>query len=375
MRSIKPEMPNKTRISNALDILASNMGMSADSKMDPNETRIANALASIAANLEGKSSKVQSLTDTGLACGTVIEAVGIPVYVDDVTEYADFGITETGWYVFARISAPGGMRVTGDTDIEGAAGCVASAGADHIDVAVLFDVAAVSQTVVIDWGGYTESFVFKATDLAVRNLDYRVTFYVYDVDEFATWEYTFATDATFDATKFYWVQQEDGTYAAATVTAGEAIPAYYTSDDGTTYTQVAGTFEAGVTYYTKSEDTYTEATVTVGDPIPAYYVHSKVTFEGMTRNITYRCRTIIDCPVVFNLPVIEDETHGAWFEIRFQHSGSFSSTLNVPEGVKVATEHTQPEAEGINVVDLHYTVINDLKIWRFLNTHSSIPTT
>lgn len=372
MRAIKPEMPNKTRMSNALDIIASNMGMSADSKMDPNETRIANALASIAANLEGKSSKVQSLTETGLACGTVIEAVGIPVYVDDVTEYADFGITETGWYVFARISAPGGMRVTEDTDIEGAAGCVASAGANHIDVAVRFDVAAVSQTVVIDWGGYTETFVFKATDLAVRNLDYRTTYYMYDAEPYATWEYAFTADTAFAADKYYYTKNEAGEYALAEVTAADPVPAYYTLEEET-YTQVSGTFEDGVTYYTKSEDTYTEAAVTVGDPIPAYYNHSKVTFDGLARNVSYKLDTPIDCPIEYILPDIEDDTHGAWFELRAEYTGSFSSTLTVPEGVKVATEHTQAETKGINMVHLDYTSTGNVKIWRFLNTHASIP--
>ena len=126
----------------------------------------------------------------------------------------------------------------------------------------------------------------------------------------------------------------------------------------------------GILY--KGEE-YTAAEVTAGEAIPAYYKHSKVTFEGMTRNITYRCNTPIDCPMVFNLPEIEDETHGCWYEIRFQHTGSFSSTLNVPEGVKVATEHTQAETKGMNMVDLHYTSIGGLKLWRFMNTHSSIP--
>ena len=93
------------------------------------------------------------------------------------------GITETGWYVFARILAKGG----GFVSVEGAAGYIASAGDDHVDVAVRFEVAATSQIVDVNWSEYTERIVFQATDLAVRNLDYRVTFYVYDADEFATW--------------------------------------------------------------------------------------------------------------------------------------------------------------------------------------------
>ena len=47
----------------------------------------------------------------------------------------------------------------------------------------------------------------------------------------------------------------------------------------------------------------------------------------------------------------------------------------MPEGVKIATEHTQAETAGMNMVDLHYMSIDGIKIWRFMNTHSSIPTT
>ena len=547
----------------------------------------------IAEALEGKlkqQNNVSSLDTTSLV-SNVIEAAGMPVYVSDVTEYAAFNITETGWYIFARIAAKEGTTVTSATKVEGADGYVAEVGADHIDVAVRFEVAAVSKIVVIEWGAYAETFVFKATDLAVRNLDYRVTFYVYDIDDFATWEYARSTDAVFVGTKYYveengvytqaavkaytdipadtyythaYVESEDevfqegvvyytldgSTYTPAEVTPGEELtpdgvdpaPVYYvdqwtlttdtsfvgdryfgetegnyeqiavkagdpcsyytkvveypltedttfvgteywTPDDSDlgytrvavvageqipedefythTYTKltaagkfaegvryyklvddeyelqevtvgasyaknvyyidtwteatgsfvgtaywietdgvwsqaavIAGesvpedtyhlrvvswpqatedTFAEGTTYYTKSGEEYTAAEVTAGEAIPSYYKHSKVTFEGMTRNITYRCNTPIDCPMVFNLPEIEDETHGCWYEIRFQHTGSFSSTLNVPEGVKVATEHTQAETKGMNMVDLHYTSIGGLKLWRFMNTHSSIP--
>ncbi len=130
-----------------------------------------------------------------------------------------------------------------------------------------------------------------------------------------------------------------------------------------------------MTYYTHSGDTYTEATVTTGDAIPALYNHSKVIFSGMERNVTYQLNQIIDCPQEYVLPEIEDDGHGAWFEIRLRHSGSYSSTLIVPEGVKIATEHTQAETAGMNMVDLHYMSIDGIKIWRFMNTHSSIPTT
>ena len=274
--------------------------------------------------------RVTSLDETGLASDKVIEAVGIPVYVDDVTQYESFGIEDTGWYIFARIRARAGVTVGANASVTGAAGVIMTEGADHIDVAVAFEVAAVSKEVTVDWGEVTESFVFKSTDLAIRNLDYRVTFYVYDIAPFCTWSYALTTDTTFAAGKYYYTE-DDGVYTLAEVTAGEAIPA----------------------------DTY--------------YVHSKLTIEGMTRNVTYNCETPIDCPIEIILPEIEDEVHGAWFEIRFQHTGSYSSTLIVPTGVKVATERTQPETAGMNTVDLHYSTAGDVKIWRFLNTHSSIP--
>ena len=275
--------------------------------------------------------RVFSLDGTDLAESMIVEALGNPVYVSDVSEYVNFGISDTGWYVFARVMSRDGSVVTAGTTIEGAAGHIAVIGEEYVDVAVRFEVAAISQMICINWGTYTDIIVFKATDLAVRNLDYRVTFYVYDIDEYATWEFILTTDQKFAADKYY-----------------------YTKD---------------------AEDNYSLAEVTVGNTIPAntYYVHSRVTFEGMARNITYRCNTIIDCPVVFVLPEIEDETHGCWFEIRFQHAGSYSSTLRVPEGVKVATEHTQAETKGMNMVDLHYTAVGGIKLWRFMNTHSSIP--
>lgn len=356
--------------------------------------------------------RVASLNDTVLASATVIEAVGDPVYIstEDLADYADYGLTDTGWYAFARITAKPDTTVSNPT-VTGAAGYIV--GDTYVDVAVQFETASTSQLVTVNWGSESESFVFKATDLAVRNLDYRVTFYVYDIAPYATWEYSPATDATITAGKYYW-KKVGGEYVAVEADTGTAIAPYYqdkytlTADstfaDGKTYyTESNGVyteapvtvgeavtadtyyehsyeittdeaFQEGKAYYTKVENDYTEATVTVGEATNTYYVHSKVTFAGMARNVTYRCNTIIDCPVVFELPEIEDETHGCWFEIRFQHAGSYSSTLIVPEGVKVATEHTQPETAGINTVDLHYTALQGgIKIWRFLNTHSSIP--
>ena len=622
--------------------------------------------------------RILPLDGSEIETGNIVVAVGIPAYVDDVNQYAEYGITETGWYVFARILAKGG----GFVSVEGAAGYIASAGDDHVDVAVRFEVAATSQIVDVNWSEYTERIVFQATDLAVRNLDYRVTFYVYDADEFATWYYKRSTDAVFVGTKYYteengvytqaavkahehvpadtyythayvlatdevfqegtvyytleagvytpaevvpgdplvpaepdpevpvptyyvdeytlttdlrfvgtryyaehdgayeqiavkagepcsyynkvityplpgtvafvgteyWTPDEsDLGYARAAVLAGEAIPegeyythayqkltaagkfqegvryyklvgteyelqevtpgasyaknvyyidqwteqsgvfagtayylkqggnyvqvpvfggetipaAYYTqainyaltADEtfavgktyyirsgnafveaevvageavtvGTYYEQIiswpqaTGTFEDGVTYYTAPAGVYTEAEVTVGETIPddeycvqliswpqdiddefnaneTYYtyidgeyvevyavpgakipvnlVHDKVVIQGLVRNVTYRLDEIVDCPMEFILPEIEDDTHGAWFEIRCRHAGAYSMTLMPPEGVKIATEHTQKETAGVNMINLHYTVVDGVKIWRFMNTHSGIP--
>lgn len=363
--------------------------------------------------------RIESLTETDLARCSIVEAVGIPEYVDDVSAYSKYGITETGWYIFARIYARTGYMVTSATIVTGADGWIVTVGADYVDVAIGFQVAAASRKVTIDWGAYAESFVFKATDLAVRNLDYRTTFYVYDISPFTTWEYGLTTDTAFVADKKYFTLG-DGEYTQAEVTAADPVPAYYTltdkvytqatgtftegvtyyTKDGDTYTeaevtvgdqipadpayytltnvvytQATGTFAEGVTYYTKNGETYTEAEVTVGDPIPAYYSHSKVKFEGMARNVTYQLDEIIDCPQEYILPEIEDDGHGAWYEIRLRHAGSYSSTLVVPEGVKIATEHTQAETAGMNMVDLHYMSIDGIKLWRFMNTHSSIPST
>lgn len=365
----------------------------------------------IAEALEGKrQGGIFPLEGSEIAISNVVVAVGTPAYVEDVAQYEGYGITETGWYVFARIFATEG----GFVSCEGAAGYIAEAGSDHVDVAVRFEVAATSKIVDVNWGEYTERYVFQATDLAVRNLDYRVTFYVYDADDFATWHYGFAGGTFADGTKYY--TKDGDTYTLAEVAAGETIPAYYTyqsiyvltadstfqegveyyTRDGDTYTlaevtvgeaveantyyvttmayvQATGSFQAGTVYYTKTGTTYDEAAVTVGAAIPAYYVHTKVTIEGLVRNVTYRLNDTVDCPMEFILPEIEDETHGAWFEIRCRHAGDYSMTLVPPEGVKIATEHTQKETAGVNMINLHYTVVDGVKVWRFMNTHSSIP--
>lgn len=323
----------------------------------------------------GLKDRVSSLNGTVLTSGTIIDVVGIPAYVEDVTGYAGYHLTQTGWYAFARIVSKDSTLVTEDTTITGADGYVNTVGADHVDVAVKFEVAAQSKTVEIDWGTYQESYVFRANDLAIRNLDYRTTFYIYDISPYATWQYALTTDTVFAANKRYYTKDGD-TYTLAEV---QTVAYSLTADE---------TFQENKTYYTRDNDTYTAATVTAGEsippdtyyeagtvPVPAdtYYNHSKLIFEGMARNITYMFNEIVDCPQEYHLPEIEDDTHGCWYEIRLRHDGSYSSTLVVPDGVTVASEHTQAETAGLNMVDLHYSNVGGLKIWRFMNTHASLP--
>lgn len=455
------------------------------------------------------SSQITSLDDTKIAVsGAFVMAVGIPTFIPgyaDMSAYREYNITKEGWYLFCRIvSGNSNVKSSAETTVEGAAGYIVSEG--HIDVAIRFEVAAISQLVTVHWNAEeSETFVFLATDLATRNLDYRVTFYVYDADPFATWHYKRSADAVFVGTKYYvkkdgvysqaavkahdhvpadtyythayvisndevfqdgttyytvsggiytpaevipgeplapegvdpvpvyyvdewtltadtrfvgtrYYEEHDGVYEQVAVKAGEPVPAYYvkawayilTTDtafaEGTdyytlegdlyvkadvtvgdsipagtyyvltqTYEHAEGTFDASKTYYVKDNDAYTEADVVAGAKIPAIMVHEKVTIEGLVRNVTYRLDEIVDCPMEFILPEIEDDTHGCWFEIRCRHAGAYSMTLVPPDNVKIATEHTQKEEAGINMINLHYTVVDGVKIWRFMNTHSSIP--
>lgn len=456
--------------------------------------------------------RIESLDNTVLANGSVVEVIGIPRYLENVTSYEAYGLTEPGWYCFARITSRDGSKVDANTTITGDAGHILVEGAEYIDVAVRFDVAALKQRIVIDWGTYEDEIIFSASDLAIRNLDYRTTFYVYDIAPYATWEYAFTADTTFVADKKYFVKNGDayeaaevqtvayvltsdatfqvgktyyisdgqggytqaqvqtvayeltadetfqdgktyyisdgaGGYTAATVTAGEAVTAdtyyeqttvpvpantyyeqttvpvpayyvqthpyalttdatftegktYYTKGEDDTYTaaevtvgeavtpdtyyvqttayvQVEGVFETGVTYYTKSGTEYTEAVVTTGDPIPAYYNHSKVTFAGMVRNVTYRLNTEIDCPVEFVLPAIEDDGYGAWYELQIKCLGSYSITLTMQDPEAKLASNTFGTLSGANIytLDLIYTHVDDTKIWRVLRTNSTLPST
>lgn len=280
----------------------------------------------------GHRARVISLDGLMLAGRQIIEIAGIPPYLgpDDLDDWSGYNLTQSGWYAFIRILARPGTKVSNNTKIEGASGYIATNGNDYVDVAVRFDVAAQSQEIKVTWDNYIDIFIIKATDLAVRNLDYRTTFYVYDLSPYVTWQYALTSDETFVEGKNYYTLEGDK-YQLAAVTAGESIPA----------------------------DTY--------------YNHSKLHIEGAVRNITYRLDEVIDCPSEIVLPEIEDDTHGCWFEFQLRHNGSYSMTLLPPEGVKVATEHTQAESAGMNMIDLHYLNVDGVKLWRFMNTHSTIP--
>lgn len=462
--------------------------------LDRTGERIADALENMSVKPRRR---IASLTDTPLANGSIVEAIGIPTYVDNVSEYAAYGLTETGWYVFCRVWSINDIQVTGETTVEGVAGSIREIGADHIDIAIKFDVAAMSKKVVITWEpDVTETLVFKATDLAVRNLDYRSTFYVYDISGFATWSFGQKT-GSFDGTTYYIFQNgsyvkaavvarrtipentyythsyaltedetfvegktyytKEGTvYTPAEVTPGEAvtentyyedvytlttdktfpgsvyyvrngesfaevaviggdpIPAYYEAhytltedttfqENKTYYTESGGVyseatvsageevtpdtyyevaysltediiFQDGKTYYTESGGEYSAAVVTTGAEVPAFFTHSKLTFQGMTRNVTYKFDEIIDAPIEIILPEVLNDGYGCWFEIQTQFSGSFSVTLTPTDtDVKIGTATTQGLTAGINVLDLTYADINDIKVWTLLNTHSNLP--
>lgn len=357
--------------------------------------------------------RVVSLSPVELASGTVIDVVGCPPYITDVSMYADYGITEPGWYVFARITSRDGLIVTGDTTVEGAAGVILPYGEAHVDVAVRFGVAAQSQRVIVHWGEYSEVFIFRATDLAVRNLDYRTTFYVYDIAPFATWTYAKTTDATFLDTKGYYLLV-DGVYFIAEVVRGEAVPYYYedryalTADETfaegkTYYTEADGVYTAaevtvgeavtpdtyyehsyavtedetyaeGKVYYTKDGDVYTAAEVVAGEAVPVYYVHSKLHFEGMTRNVSYKFDELVDAPIEVALPEIEDDGHGAWFEFQMHYSDTWSCELIPPtEDVKAGNSVSQLQTAGINLIALTYTHVDGKKVWTLTNRHTNIP--
>ena len=338
--------------------------------LDVTGQRIATALEYMAR----EPGRVTPLGDTVLADGAqIIEAVGIPEYVEDVSEYEGYGLTEPGWYIFARITAREGVTVTSETTVEGAAVCAAQVGDDHIDVAVRFGVASQSVKVTVNWGVYADVFVFKATDLAVRNLDYRTTFYLYDLAPYCTWSYGLTADATFGEGKRYF-ELHDGAYvdADADIVAGDAVPAAYYVADGESYVRATSElFAEGETYYQLVGEEYVEAEVTPGDWIPNYWAHTALRLEGMVRNVTYTLGTMIDCPITIALPEIPDDGRGAWFELQLRYAAQYSATLVPPAGVSVASDSTPSQTVGLNTLDLHYMQAGKSKVWRLVNTHST----
>ena len=138
-------------------------------------------------------------------------------------------------------------------------------------------------------------------------------------------------------------------------------------------------FVSGSHYYTEEDGVYTEAVEgtdwTAGEAVPAdtYYKHSKLTFSGMTPNITYKLDEMVDCPIEIVLPEIADDGNGAWFEIQMRYDAIHSCTLLPPTGVKVGSSNTHSQEDGINLIDLQYTDVDGVKMWTLLNTHIKIP--
>jgi hypothetical protein len=186
--------------------------------------------------------------------------------------------------------------------------------------------------------------------------------------------YALTVDETFQDGKVYY---KKSLYAAATVTAGEAVTAetYFES----VYSLVEDeTFQEGVAYYAYQGGTYALAEVTAGDSVPKvfYHDHHTVTFAGMTRNITYRLDALVDCPVEIVLPEIQDDGYGAWFEMQLRTDAGHSVTLVPPtKSVKIAKNTlVSMGTNAVNTLDLQYTDVDDVQIWRCMNTQSSFDT-
>lgn len=265
------------------------------------------------------SDRVASLDETELIKSPVIETYGCPIYVSEaeLAGYTGYDLTEPGWHLFVRVAAKDGVVVGPGAMVIGAAGYIAETGEDHIDIAVCFGTSAETQKVVINWGGSTETFMFRATDLAIRNLDYRVTFYQYDISPYATW-----------------------TWAAAT-----------------------GTFTAGAHYFTRTgtgttDDpyVYTEAEFTAGQSIPAntYYKHTAVRFTGFVKNLSYSI-PYIDCPITIDLPDVDtDDQYGAWFELQLNLDTARSIALVAPAGTTVSGNGVASPKAGVGIINMMF---------------------
>lgn len=307
--------------------------MGIDVASDSSAKRIASALETMAMTVgRPVHDRVQPLdgeTKIGPCVGGLVDVFGVPRYVSDneLAGYEGYGLTFSGWYAFVRINAPDGVRAAAGFDVHGAAAKPPETGAGYADMAVRFDAAPKAMPVVINWGAVQETIVFRAVDLAVRNLDSRVTYYVYDINDYATWEYGLTADTAF----------VDGT-----------------------------------SYYTKTDDEYHIADVTAGEAIPAdtYYVHTGVTFEGMPRNLSYAIDTI-DCPVTFVLPEVNFDGYGAWLEVQSRFTKAVSVTMRVPEGIKMSATGTASISAGVNILTMQY--FNSGRVWRLDNTKWADP--
>lgn len=293
----------------------------------------AEAYAMMAQGAVDTAARVISLDATQLAVsGCMVHVLGRPVYVTDpATEYPTWHISAgAGWYVFARISIRQGAEVGSAVTVAGAAGWLWQVGEGSVDVAIRFKTAAVAQPIVIDWGGYSETFVFMASDLAIGNLDYLASFYEYDIAPFVHWSYALTADVTFVEGKNYYTLGEDGSYSLAEVTVGEEIPA------------------------------------------ETYYNHSKLRLEGMIKNVTYVLDELMDAPLEIGLPAVPEDGHGVWYSIQMHYAGTYSCVLDPPADVQAGTTTTHSQTAGINAMELHYVHANGKKTWQMINTHTNI---
>lgn len=234
-----------------------------------------------------------------IADNNVYDVSGVPQYL--TTEMAQLYTgkidAESGWYWFGGVIAPNGMKVekqafqfygSKDAMLHGQP----NDGDDRITVAIRFDALGSPVGFHVKWNSTMQNadpFTFRCTDLAIRNLDYKTTYYVYNLEPYAV-----VTD-------------------------------------------------------------------------------EKVTFEGMTPNVTYQYKERLSKPVEIILPDIEDEDgHGVWLELQLYFTGVFSCTLVPPEGVVIKKAPTPTIASGYNVLDLMYYNIDGVKCWRVQNTQSTI---
>lgn len=253
-------------------------------------------------------SRVSSL-DSNNVSDHIVECSGDLTYIDstNMSQHSEYDLTESGWYAFARISAKPDQKIKSGWSIAGGKYITPSINDTHVDVAVRFGVVAQSQTVIVNWGDETESFTFKATDLAVRNLDYRVTFYQYDLEPYCTWTWGVASGTATTAKSYY--KLIDGEYVKQT--------------------GVSGTL-----------------------PANTYYTHTGLTISGFVKNISYVLDEI-DCPVTINLPATDDN-YGAWFEVQTNFLAVYSITFTAVSPDKVSAKLVHSPKAGVDIINLMY---------------------